>query len=240
MIEPASASALPPKREVIQGEAWAWLEANEAPEHASVVTSLPDLSEVAPFELDGWRAWFVDTVRRIVRWLPNDGVAIFYQSDVRHRGRWIDKGYLVMRGAEEQGASLVFHKIVCRKPPGTISIGRPSYSHMIALSREERALPRRPGPDVLGDAGPMSWSRAMGEDACRLACRFLRDETTTRVVVDPFCGRGTVLAMANAMGFDAIGVDLGARRCRAARTFTIADELPQEPKPPSSSRSSEP
>lgn len=58
----------------------------------------------------------------------------------------------------------------------------------------------------------------MGVTACEVACRYLRDETETAVVVDPFCGRGTVLAVANAMGFDAIGVDLGARRCRAART----------------------
>jgi tRNA G10 N-methylase Trm11 len=44
------------------------------------------------------------------------------------------------------------------------------------------------------------------------------------VVVDPFCGRGTVLAVANAMGFDALGVDLGAKRCRAARALVVDDD----------------
>jgi len=80
---------------------------------------------------------------------------------------------------------------------------------------------RRPGPDVLPDAGFSPWSRAMGVGACRVACRFLREETNTRVVVDPFCGRGTVLAVANDLGFDALGVDISAKRCRAARTLTL-------------------
>jgi hypothetical protein len=67
----------------------------------------------------------------------------------------------------------------------------------------------------------MTWSRAFGVDACRVACRFLREETATRVVVDPFCGRGTVLAVAESMGFDAIGIELAAKRCRAARALTV-------------------
>jgi hypothetical protein len=95
---------------------------------------------------------------------------------------------------------------------------------MIGVSANPRAPARRPGPDVLPDAGFMPWSRAMGVAACRVACRYLIDETTTRTVVDPFCGRGTVLAVANAMGLDAIGVDLSAKRVRAARAFVIGAE----------------
>ncbi len=187
----------------------------------SVVTSLPDLSELHALGLGGWRAWFIDAASRVIRWVPPDGVAIFFQSDVRLGGKWIDKSYLINRAIEEAGASLVWHKIVCRKPPGSVAIGRPSYSHMLCASRGDRASPLRPGPDVLPDAGLMPWSKAMGVEACRVACRFLREETSTRVVVDPFCGRGTVLAVANTFGFDALGVDLGAKRCRAARVLTV-------------------
>lgn len=61
----------------------------------------------------------------------------------------------------------------------------------------------------------------MGVAACRVACAYLRDEVGARVVVDPFCGRGTVLAVANAMGMDAIGVELSAKRCRAARVLVV-------------------
>jgi hypothetical protein len=153
-------------------------------------------------------------------------VAIFYQSDIRVEGRLMDKGYLVMQGAEAEGASLLWHKVVCRKPPGTLAFGRPTYSHMIGVERATgaRAPFRHPGPDVIADAGFMPWSKAMGVEACRVACRFLAQETATRIVVDPFCGQGTVLAVANAMGFDALGIDLGAKRCKTARTLTIAIE----------------
>lgn len=183
-----------------------------------MITSLPDVSELT-LDFDAWRAWFVDAARRIIRWLPPSGVAIFYQSDIRHRGAWIDKGYLVMRAAEEERSVVLWHKIACRQPPGTIALGRPSYSHMICVTREPRQTMRRPGPDVLPDAGFAPWSRAMGVTACRVACRFLREETASRIVVDPFCGRGTVLAIANEMGLDAIGVDISAKRCRAARAL---------------------
>jgi methylase of polypeptide subunit release factors len=61
----------------------------------------------------------------------------------------------------------------------------------------------------------------MGVMACRLACQFLLDETSARVVVDPFCGHGTALAVANAMGLDAVGVDRSARACSAARRLSL-------------------
>jgi hypothetical protein len=208
------------RRTIVQGDAFAWLDANVAEESTSVVTSLPDVSELG-LGLDAWREWFVSAARRLIRWVPRDGVAIFYQSDIRHDGAWIDKGHLVMCAADAERASIVWHKIVCRKPPGTIAFGRPSYSHMICVARAPRSSGKRPGPDVLPDAGEMTWSRAMGVEACRVACSWLKGETATRTVVDPFCGRGTVLAVANAMGLDAIGVELSAKRCRAARTLVV-------------------
>ena len=36
-------------------------------------------------------------------------------------------------------------------------------------------------------------------------------------VVDPFCGTGSVLAAANAIGLEAIGVELSRRRAARAR-----------------------
>jgi hypothetical protein len=209
------------RRDVFQAEALGWLDANPAPPNTSVITSLPDISELAELGFDGWRAWFIGAARRVIEWLPAGGLAIFYQSDIRRQGVWIDKGYLVQQAAEAVGASLLWHKIVCRKPPGTITFGRASYSHLLCVSRSAPPELRHPGPDVLAEAGSMNWSRAMGVEACRVACRYLRDDTTTAHVVDPFCGRGTALAVANAFGFDAVGVDRSARCCRAARRCTV-------------------
>lgn len=211
-------------RLVVQAEARAWLAGNPAQPGSSVVTSLPDLSEIPSLDLDGWRAWFIAAASDVLRWVPDEGVAIFYQSDIRHRGVWIDKSYLVLRAAEDVAASLVWHKIVCRRAPGEKTLGRPSYSHMLCLARAPRPPGRVVTADVLPDAGHMPWSRAMGLSACRAACTWLREETATRVVVDPFCGRGTMLAVAEAFGFDAVGVDLSAKRCKQARAFELGPE----------------
>jgi tRNA G10 N-methylase Trm11 len=51
--------------------------------------------------------------------------------------------------------------------------------------------------------------------------RFLSDHTACRTVVDPFCGHGTMLAVANAAGLDALGVELSRKRAEKARALTI-------------------
>ena len=38
-----------------------------------------------------------------------------------------------------------------------------------------------------------------------------------RSVLDPFCGVGTVVALANAMGLDSTGVEVSAKRVRKAK-----------------------
>jgi hypothetical protein len=115
----------------------------------------------------------------------------------------------------------LFHKIVCRKPAGTVTFGRASYSHLLGFGRRVRPAPNRWTSDVLPDAGFMPGPSSMGVKACVDACRFIIDHTTTRTVVDPFCGWGTVLAVANAMGLDAVGVDVSARKCRRAQALEI-------------------
>lgn len=209
------------RREVIQAEALGWLQTHPATELDAVVTSLPDVSEMTGQDLGSWREWFIATVRLILNWIPEQGVAVFFQSDIRRGAHWVDKSYLVNRAGELEGATLLWHKIVCRRPAGVVAVGRPSYSHMLCLTRHPRGLPIRPGPDVLPDAGYMPWSRAMGVEACRVACQFLLDETPCRRVVDPFCGQGTVLAVANALGLEALGIDLGGKRCRLARNMKV-------------------
>lgn len=159
-----------------------------------------------------------------MHWLPADGVAIFYQTDVRRDGIWIDKSYLVQAAAEAAGAQLLWHKIVCRKPPGTITHKRSGYAHLLCLSKTAQPPYQRPGPDVLADGGRVGWPRAMGVHACRLACRYLRDETSTQLVVDPYCGIGSTLAAANDFGFAALGIELSPRRCRLAQSLSSEDK----------------
>jgi hypothetical protein len=214
-------SGSPPTRRIVQAEALAWLAENQAPPGTSVITSLPDVSEVPERGFPGWKTWFAEAARAVLRWVPEPGLAIFFQSDIRAGGAWVDKGYLVQHAAEAEGRTLLWHKIVCRRAPGTITQGRANYSHLLCFAHGPRERITHPGPDVLPGAGYKPWSKAMGVEACRLACRFLREESASTLVVDPFCGHGTALAVANHFGFDALGIELSTRKVKAARRLVL-------------------
>jgi hypothetical protein len=211
----------PPRREVHRAEALAWLAGNASSNDMGVVTSLPDFSELRELEFEAWQAWFITAAESVMKWVSPKAVAIFFQTDVVRHGTWIDKSHLVLRAAEAARAQLLWHKIVCREPPGTITHGRAGYSHLLCFSRSARPAKRSRSPDVVADAGFKPAEKSMGVVACSLACRFLLDETEARVVVDPFCGRGTALAVANSLGMDAVGVDRSARSCSAARRLVL-------------------
>lgn len=208
-------------RIVEHGDGVAWLERAALPVDHAIVTSLPDVSEMPELGVDRWATWFVEVVALVCRQIADEAVAIFYQSDIKRDGRTIDKGYLVQRGAESAGSHLLWHKVVCRVPPGVITMGRPSYAHLLAFSRTLRVNPAKSTADVLPSTGKMTWSRAMGVAACEAAATFLVEQTACRTVVDPFCGLGTMLAVANAHGLDAIGVERVARRVRKARSLRV-------------------
>lgn len=203
-------------RVVHHGDGIAFLARGRLPDDHAIVTSLPDHSELPTLGIDGWRGWFTDTVALACRALADDAVGVWFQTDVKHDGRWIDKAHLVHCGVDAAGSHLLWHKVVCRVPPGAITFGRPAYAHLIAVSRARRLAPGASTPDVMPALGAMSWSRAMGAAACEAAVKFIAT-TGARTIVDPFCGMGSALAAANAHGLDAIGVELSRRRSSRAR-----------------------
>jgi hypothetical protein len=209
-------------REVHCGDGVAFLRRGPLPPGHAVVTSLPDASELPALGLDGWRAWFVESAALCCAAVADEAVAVFYQTDVKVDGRWIDKAHLVLTGAERAGAHLLWHKVVCRAPPGTTTFGRPAYAHLLCLSRGLRLPPGRSTPDVLPRLGEMTWARAMGREACEAVARFLLSDTGCRTVVDPFCGLGTMLAVANAHGLAAVGVERSPKRAERARHLALA------------------
>ena len=87
------------------GDGLAWLRSNPLPADHSILTSLPDSSELSSLGFEGWRAWFSDTCALICSSVAPGACAIFFQTDVKRDGRWVDKGYLVQRGAEAAGSA---------------------------------------------------------------------------------------------------------------------------------------
>lgn len=215
-----SPAAPAPSREVHCAEAIAWMKTRGVIPGACAVTSLPDVSEVR-LAVPQWRTWFLEAVRVVIETVPSDSAAIFFQTDIKHEGVWIDKGGLVVRAAEDAGAHLLFHKIVCRREPGLLTYGRPGYTHLIAVSREMKCPDVLPLPDVIVDAGRLTWVRAMGIRAAAHAVRFARDQASAKIIFDPFCGVGTTLAVANSLGLDALGVEKSRKRSEQARALTV-------------------
>ena len=221
LLHSGNSAGAEPAREVVWADALPWMEARGVLAGACAVTSLPDVSEVN-LALPAWRAWFLAAVRRVVDAVPAESAAVFFQSDIKRDGAWIDKGALVVRAAEDAGARVLFHKIVCRRPAGMLTYGRPGYTHLIAVSRVMRCPDVLPIPDVIADAGPQKWVRAMGVRAAAHAVRFAQEQVGARVVFDPFCGVGTVLAVANALGLEALGLEKNRKRAEQARNLRVA------------------
>ena len=214
-----------PRREVHCADAIAWMKAQGVMPAACAVTSLPDVSEVG-LALPAWREWFLAAVRLVIDSVPEDAPSLFFQSDIKQDGVWIDKGAMVIRAAEDAGAHVLFHKIICRRQPGLLTIGRPGFTHFIAVSRKMRCPDTLPIPDVVVDAGRQLWVRAMGIRAAAHAVRFAQDHAGATTIFDPFCGVGTVLAVANALGLDAVGVEKSRKRCERSRVAKVlAGEL---------------
>ena len=173
--------------------------------------------------LDEWKSWFVSTSALVLSKIPLNGVAIFFQTDIKHEGEWVDKAYLIQKAAELERMRMLWHKITCRVAAGGVTYGRPAYSHFLCFGRDLRAEVSKSTADVLPTAGEVTWARGMGYDACVAACKFVLENTDTRTIVDPFCGHGTVLLAANELGMESIGIELGRKRAKKARGLQISD-----------------
>lgn len=185
---------------------------------------MPDISEFPGYTLNEWKEWFVRTATLILSKCPPLGVTIFYQSDIKHDGTWVDKSYLCQKAAESLGAELLWHKIICRSPAGIATFGRPAYSHMLCFSQELRVDISQSTADVIPDLGEKTWARGMGLEACLIAARFIKEQTQSTLMINPFCGEGSMLAAANAFDLEAVGIERSPKRAEKARTLTLAKE----------------
>lgn len=210
-----------PTREVHCEDALEWLKAQGSLSNCSLVASLPDISEFPKLNLSEWKEWFETTAELVLSRTPADGVTVFYQSDIKLDGAWVDKGHLIQKAAERRGHSLLWHKIVCRAPVGMPTFGRPSYSHMLAFSQTLKLPVANSTADVLAEAGEKTWPRGMGLEACQMIARFIKQETTSTTVVQPFCGEGAMLAIANHWGLDGVGIERSPKRAEKARQLQL-------------------
>ncbi len=212
------------ERIVHTADALEWLRSQEVLNGSSLVGSLPDISEFPGYSLAEWKKWFTGTASLILSKTPPEGVSFFFQSDIKIENVWVDKAYLVQKAAEELGHDLLFHKIVCRYPVGTITMGRPAYSHVLAFSKAVRPDQGRWSADVMPDTGEKTWERGMGLDVSLMISKFVVTHTTTKTIVNPFCGQGSMLAAANHLGLYAVGIERSPKRAELARELKVSPD----------------
>jgi hypothetical protein len=212
----------PVYRTVHVAEALAWL-ARERLADCSVIASMPDYSEFPGYGVSDWLAWFRSAAEAILAATPDEGVTVFFQTDIKVDGNWIDKSYPCMAAAERLGVPLLWHKIACRVRPGQPTFGRPSYAHVLCFGKTVGQSRGGETPDVIPTLGDKVWERGMGFDICRLIIDFIATATPTRTVVNPFSGLGSVLAVANACGLNAVGIERSPKR--AARSRLLRADL---------------
>jgi len=181
-----------------------------------------------------WKIWFESVLETIMTKLAPNHFAIFYQSDIRfpiHNQlnptekiceEWLDKGYLIIKVAEKVGLRVIWHKIMLTHPIGTSKTGRAGYSHMICVAPVTLTVPDFSQPDVVM-RGETLWASGAGLDAMILAVRFAK-KLKTECLIDPFCGYGTTLAVADYFGIKSIGIELSLKKCKKAEVSTIIQE----------------
>lgn len=222
-------------RVVIQADACGWLErywidggaGGTDYVRSAIVTSMPDANEIGMNDdLPKYELWFAEAAMAVFR-AAGDGPVVFYQTDRKHERTWWDKTFTLMLQADMYQFDLRWHKIVQRRDTGKVDLRRPTYSHMLAFSR----VPLKGAqatPDVLPWTGAV-YDNGMDFGATEIAVRWASKGAER--IIDPFCGRGTVLAVANAMGIDAIGIDSDQRQCKVAEELNY-HLLPQARRAP--------
>lgn len=203
------------KRKIICADSLLWL-----PKHrgvGSIITSLPDMEETNFKEAD-YIDFFKMAAHTCFASASEGHPVIFYQTDRLYKGRRISKASMLMQVAENCGHQLVYHKIVLRRDPGKIDLRRPGYSHLLCFG-DTKVTAGKATPDVMHSGGVL-YPNGMGLAAATTAL-----QTALRhgpKVCDPFCGRGTVPAIAEALGFSRIvGVDIDPEQTKAAKVTRL-------------------
>ena len=179
------------------------------------MTSIPEMDEVK-LSFKEYVPFFRNAARLCLEAVKDKGYCIFLQTDRKYKG-WVDKSYLISDEAQKLGIRMIWHKIALRTEVGKADIFRPTYSHMLCYSKD--GLIGIPVTDVV-QRGEVTYANGFGIDAVALVIQFLKKHNI-KTVTDPFVGSGTVVAVANAMGLNGIGLDIDKKQCIKAKALEI-------------------
>jgi hypothetical protein len=199
-------------RELINDDAVAWIRRQKM--IPNIITGFCDLDETS-LDFEEYLKMVKQMARLALARLHPQGYAIFIQTDRKYQGQWVSKPFILMQAAKEAGVKLLWHKIILHREVGKVDTYRPGYAHMLCFSRD--GGPGAATPDVM-PPGTKSYKNATPEEPALMAAAFIkRYSKAPLVIVDPFVGRGTVMAIANALGMDGVGIDIDPTQLELAR-----------------------
>jgi hypothetical protein len=202
-----------PERVILCQDAIPWLETQSKLD--SIVTSIPEMDELG-ISFKDYVPFFRNAAALCLKAVKDKGYCIFLQTDRKYKG-WVDKSFLISDEAAKLGMRMIWHKIALRTEVGKTDLYRPTYSHMLCYSKEGAI--GIPVPDVVY-RGDVTYENAFGIDAVKLVLEFLKKHKIKKIV-DPFVGSGTIVALANAYGMKAVGVDIDKKQCKKAKELKI-------------------
>jgi DNA modification methylase len=198
---------------VICADSFEWLPANR--DVGSIVTSLPDASEIKIEKLDEYEKWVRRAATEIFASASEGCPVIFIQTDRRKGGRQFSKASLLMNIATEQGWFLLWHKIELAAEVGKSNLYRPTFRNMICFGKGKMSAGQAT-PDVIPPSKRL-YEMAFGFAAARVCVEFCKKFSNR--ICDPFCGYGTVLHVAEQEGMNSVGVDVDGKCCEASQNW---------------------
>jgi len=205
---------------VVCQDAIKWLAKQGDHSLPNVVVGIPDLEETK-FSQSRYITFLRRALFLIFQKVQKKGYCIFMNTDRKYQKTWIDKSYIIQQIAHELLIPLRWHKIILLRPVGSTHIQRPTYQHYLCFSY--LGGPGEATPDVML-CGKKSYKNAACPNGTAHAIGFIKRYSPYKGVVDPFVGRGSILAEAKKQGIKmGIGVDISSSQCRVTRKLLGID-----------------
>jgi hypothetical protein len=203
-------------KSIICADAIEWLKSNTCD---AVFTSPPDAEEIEK-TLEDWEIWFRNAISLCFK--ASSGPVVFYVTDRKSGGRIYSKAGTIFSEAATYGAIPAWHKICLCRDVGQTDIHRPTFTHLLAFN----GSPGKASPDVI-QRGKTVYKNGTGLVAARVGVEWIKKQAES--ITDPFCGQGTIPAVAEAFGVSATGIDIDELQCKKARALFLTQRQPYSP-----------
>lgn len=200
-------------RNIICTDSLKWLVSQPDNSLPNVVTGICDQDEMDGYNMDQYKDFFANVASLIFQKLKPGCYAIFIQTDRKWQKQWLDKSFVLTNIARSHGYKTVWHKIVLHRGVDSTHLQRPTYAHMLCYSRD--GTTGAATPDVLS-VGKKLYKNGTPVNAATVALEFIKRYSRNNTVLDPFVGQGTIPAIANKLGLNAVGIDIDKNQCNKA------------------------